>query len=78
MRDAIRKMVFAMGDVVRALTFSERRTMKSVYYGKVIYNYFNCSSHVETIRTALGVLTGAESDLRTDDTARFADQLGVR
>ena len=77
-RDAIRKMVFALGDVVRALTFSERRTPKSVHYGKVIYNYFNCASHVETIRTALGVLTGSEPDLRTGDTARFADRLGIR
>ena len=78
MRDALRKLRFAVGDVVRALTLSERRTKKSLHYGKVIYNYFNCQSHVETVGTALGVLTGSESDLRTPETCSLANQLGVR
>ena len=78
MRDALRKLVFAAGDAIRALTLSERRTKKSLLYGKVIYNYFNCQSHVETIAAALGVLTESESDLRSPETCSLANQLGVR
>lgn len=78
MRDALRKLVFAAGDAIRALTLSERRTKKSLLYGKVIYNYFNCQSHVETVGEALGVLTGSEPDLRSPETCRLANQLGVR
>lgn len=77
-KDALRKMLFATGDAARALTLSERRTSRSICLGKVLYNYFNCQSHKETISTALGVLTEAEPDLRTAETSRLADQLGVR
>lgn len=77
-KDALRKMFFASGDVVRALTLLERRTRKSICFGKVLYNYFNCQSHAETIRTAVGLLTGVEPDLRTAEMSRLAEQLGVR
>ena len=78
MRDAVRKLTFAAGDVIRALTLSERRTNRSLHYAKVIYNYFNCQSHVETVAAALGVLTESESDLRSSETCSLANQLGVR
>ena len=65
-RDRLRKLYFAMQDVVRALLGRERVTEASLRYGKVVYNYFNNESHVATISTALGVLTGVEPDCRND------------
>ncbi len=77
-RDRLRKLFFATGDVVRALLGREIKTRKSIYYAKVAYNCFNCSSHVDLIRTALGVRTGTIHDVRTKESACIAKEIMVR
>lgn len=77
-RDRLRKLFFASGDIFRAFIGYEIKTKKSIHYAKVVYNYFNCDSHVELIRTALGVRTGVMPDVRTQETARIADEIMVR
>ena len=67
-RDRIRKLYFAVGDVMRAILGHEMVSAKSVHYGKVSFNIFNCESHVEMIRTALGVAAGIIPDCRTEGT----------
>ena len=63
-RDCLRKILFATGDIIRALLGRELPTTKSKFYGRVVYNFFNCESHVDMISTALGVLTGSIVDQR--------------
>ena len=63
-RDRLRKILFASGDIIRALFGRELPTTKSKFYGRVAYNFFNCESHVDMISTALGVLTGSIVDQR--------------
>ena len=73
----MRKIMFWFMDMRSILALSERPTNKSIYYAKVLYNYFNCASHHESIAAALGVLTGGEPDFRTPETARLADELAI-
>lgn len=63
-RDRLRKILFATGDIIRALLGRELPTTKSKFYGRVVYNFFNCESHVDMISSALGVLTGSIVDQR--------------
>ena len=74
-RQRIRKLFFAGGDIVRALVGREITTKRSIYYAKALYNFFNCPSHVELIQTALGVQTEVIPDFRTAETAHAADEL---
>lgn len=64
--DRLRKLYFAAGDVIRAIIGRECPNERSRLYARVLYNYFNCESHMDMIRTALGVLTGSCVDLRDD------------
>ena len=77
-RQRVRKLFFAGGDIVRALVGHEIATKRSIYYAKALYNLFNCTSHVELIQTALGVKTGVIPDLRTPETAQAADALSLK
>ncbi len=77
LRDRLRLVYFAFDELWRALLGQERPTRKSLFYGKVFYNLFNCQSHVDMIRTAMGVHVGETSDMRTEDTGRMADALGL-
>lgn len=74
-RDRLRKLYFAAGDVFRALIGRERPNGRSRFYARVLYNYFNCESHVDMIRTALGVLTGSCPDVRVDRARMLVDEL---
>lgn len=76
-RDRCRLAYFAFGELWRTLIGRERPTAKSMFYGRVFYNVFNCQSHVDMIRTAMGIYTGASPDLRTETTARMADYMGL-
>ena len=76
-REIMRKIMFLLMDIRNILTLSERPTNKSRYYAKVLYNYFNCASHYESIAVALGVLTGGEPDFRTPETIKLADALAI-
>lgn len=76
-RDCVRKLFFAFGDVVRAVAGRELKTRRSGHYAKVLYNYLNCASHVELIRTALGVETGVLPDMRTRETSKLAEEIIV-
>lgn len=73
LRDRARKLYFAGRDILRVLVGREYCTVVSIRLGRVIYNYFNNESHTETIRTALGVLTGVEPDFRTEETRRIVE-----
>lgn len=64
LKDRIRKVYFAWGDLLRVLSGREFRTETSRHYGRVLYNFVNCESHVDMIATALGVLTGSREDER--------------
>ncbi len=75
MRDRVRKTYFALRDLGYVLCGREWTTSKSLFYGKCLYNYFNCPSHHQTISTALGVLTGAIPDLRTERTRHLAEEV---
>lgn len=77
LRDRIRKLYFGVQDFVKILLGRECPNGKSMKYAMGIFNYFNCESHVDTIRTALGVLTGSAQDLRTSETARIAKECGL-
>ena len=74
-RDRVRKVYFAIGDLVRAVWGYEKITAKSLHYGKVYYNMFNCESHVEMIQTALGVSTGILDDYRTQTVLEMTERL---
>ena len=75
MRDRLRKLYFLLGDLGCVMSGRENVNRKTIHYGKVAYSRFNCESHAECIATALGVLTGAEPDLRTADTAKLVESL---
>ena len=75
MKDRLRKLYFMLGDLFRIILGRERVTVRSRYYGKVFSNIFNCESHVETIRTALGIWSGQLPDLRTEETKRLAREM---
>lgn len=75
LRDRLRKLFFASGDIVRAVIGRELTTCKSLRRAKVIYNYLNCASHAELIQTALGVQTNVIRDIRTMETAHRANEL---
>ncbi len=77
LRDRLRKVYFSLRDLGYALCGREWATTKSVFYTKCLYNYFNCPSHQQSISTALGVLTGAIPDRRTDETCRLAEKVGL-
>ncbi len=77
-RQRVRKLFFAGGDIVRALVGREIKTKRSIHYAKALYNLFNCPSHVELIQTALGVQTRVIPDLRTPETAHAADELLIK
>lgn len=64
-RDCLRKLYFIFQDFIRIIIKKEISTRKSLFYGRVLYNFFNCQSHVDVISTALGVLTGTITDERT-------------
>lgn len=74
LRDRLRKILFASGDLFRALLGRELPTTKSKFYGRVAYNFFNCESHVDMISTALGVLTGSVKDERGKLTDKLAEE----
>ena len=76
-RDRLRLVYFACNELWRAVIGQERPTKQSLFYGKVFYNLFNCQSHVDMSRTAMGVHVGATPDLRTENTSRLADALGL-
>ncbi len=77
MRDRFRLAYFALWELWRALIGRERPTTKSIFYGKVFYNAFNCQSHRDMVKTAMGVHTGVLPDLRNELTAEMAERLGV-
>lgn len=76
-KDRVRLVYFAIWELFRALIGCERKTERSVFYGKVIFNAFNCESHIDSIQTALGVFTGVVGDCRSGMTAQLATLLGV-
>ena len=63
-RERLRKGYFALRDLMQAIIGREVRTGRSLVCARVLYNCFNCESHVDVISTALGVLTGAVKDER--------------
>ena len=73
-RDRLRKILFAAGDIIRALLGRELPTTRSKFYGRVVYNFFNCESHVDMISTALGVLTGSVKDERGKLTGELEEE----
>ena len=77
-RNRVRKLVFVFGDVVRSVVGRELKTRRSGHYAKVLYNYLNCASHVELIRTALGVETGVLPDMRTKEISKTAEGLFLK
>lgn len=64
LKDRARKIFAACGDVVRAIIGKEIPTAYSMQHGRIVFNLFNCESHVDMISTALGVLTGSIEDVR--------------
>ena len=77
LRERVRNSYFLLMGFWAVLCGRESPSKKSLFYAKVVYNAFNCSSHVSSISTALGVFTGAVVDLRCEVTARLAEELGV-
>ena len=75
--DRARKMWFAMKDLRSILFGRERAAESSLRYGKVLYNYMNCESHYAAISTALGVLTGVEPNMRTEEIKAAANELKI-
>lgn len=76
-RDRIRKCVFALRDMVSSLAGRELVSKTGLYYGCVRYNFANCESHADIIRTALGVLTGSVADYRSERTRKLANEMLV-
>ena len=77
-RDVLRKLMLVIMDFWSIVSLGRKPTNWSRYYAKVLYNYFNCQSHVDSISTALAVLTGSEVDLRSAETRRLAEKLRIR
>jgi len=63
-RDRLKCLYFAFVDFWQALWGRRCPSSRSIFYARVVYNYFNCESHVDVISTALGVLTGSIPDER--------------
>ena len=70
-RDRCRLLYFALWEIFRAVTGRDRPSAKSIFYAKVLYNSYNCKSHTDMIKTALGVFTNVESDMRTEVTKKM-------
>ena len=75
MRDRLRKLMFVALDLGAVFLGCERVSSRSRHYGKVLYNYLNCESHVEMMRTALGVHLGVLPDRRNERTKEMADAI---
>lgn len=75
MRDRLRKLMFAALDLGVVALGRECVSSCSRYYGKVLYNYLNCESHVEMMRSALGVHLGVLPDRRNERTKEMADAI---
>jgi hypothetical protein len=54
-------------------TKSQKPLSKQVYLLR--YVMFACASHQDSLRTALGLLSGELEDMRTDETRRLADEM---
>lgn len=63
-RARMKLLYFSVVDFWKALRGRELPSDRSLFYARVLYNYFNCESHVDVINTALGVLTGSIPDER--------------
>lgn len=77
-RDRLRTLYLSIGDLCRVITGRAIATDRSRFRGKVVFNAFNCESHVSSIQTAMGILLGVVPDKRTAETAKMADEMGVR
>ncbi|MCX7049964.1 MAG: CapA family protein [Candidatus Sumerlaeota bacterium] len=75
LKSRLKSLMAAGKDVSRAIIGRDFRTRRSDHLALTCFNYFSSLSHIETVRTAMGVLAGVVPDLRTDASRKIADAL---
>ena len=76
-RQRVKLICFAALDLLQAIKGSALKSRYPRFYSKVAYNLMSCPSHVDMMRTYLGLTSGSEKDSRTDEIRSAAKRLGI-